>query len=383
MVGERFPKVMIRELSAPAQRPQSAPQQHSGCGDAALNQAEVRMHAPKVSIVVVNFRGVSSLVKCLKSVLATDYPDFEVIVVDSLTSNIEEVLRREIGDTSRVRVVHFERDVGAAGSHNIGAWMSSPESEYLVFLDNDVVVRRDWLKWMVEAAKSLPNVGCVQAKVVSQSNVGKMDHAGLAIDLTATWLSTYGFSEEVFLNPLVLFVASSAALLTPRDLYFKLGGFDSSYFIYDDDTDYSWRTRLAGYNVVLEPRAVVYHEDKISSRLRFDKLYFGFRNRLQNIVKNMEVENMLPTLLITLYLGYLSSVLLALAGRREATAYILAAWKILVNLPKTVLKRRMINSFRRVSDRVFREKGFIQRNLLGAVAMTRALLIRAVSARTL
>jgi GT2 family glycosyltransferase len=336
---------------------------------------------PKVSIIIVNFKGTASLVKCLRSVLQTDYPDYEVIVVDSLTENIEEKIQKEIGPTDRVKIIHFDRDVGAAGSHNIGAMASSPQSKYLVFLDNDVEVEKDWLKHLVKTAEELPNVGCVQAKVVSQSNQGRMDHAGLAIDLTATWVSTYGFDEQIFRQPIALFVASSAALLTPRELYFRLGGFDSSYFIYDDDTDYAWRVRLAGYNIVLEPRAVVHHEDKISSRLRFDKLYFGYRNRIQNVVKNMEPENMLPTFLATLYLGYLSSVMLALSGRKESAAYMLAAWRVLTSLPRNIAKRRRVYMLRRVPDRAFLQKGFIQRNLFGAITMSRALLIRALKTK--
>ncbi|ABL77615.1 glycosyltransferase family 2 protein [Thermofilum pendens] len=334
---------------------------------------------PKVSIVIVNFKGTEALKKCLRSVFETEYPDYEVIVVDSLTDNVEKALRDEFGSKENLKIIHFDSNIGASGSHNVGAMASDPNSKYLVFLDNDVEVEKDWLKRLVETAEESPRIGCVQAKVISKSNEGRMDHAGLALDLTATWLSTYGFREEIFQRPIELFVASSAALLTPRELYFKVGGFDSSYFIYDDDTDYTWRVRLQGYISLLETRARVYHEDKISSRLRFDKLYFGYRNRLQNIVKNMDAKNMVVSLLVTLYLGYLVTVLLALAGRiRETAAYFLSSTSVVFSLPRLMWKRKLVSLKRRVPDSYFEKKGFLRKDLLGTIYMTRALLIRSV-----
>lgn len=337
-----------------------------------VHQAE----PPKVSVVVINYKSYEPLKACLESLLKSDYTNFEVVVVDSLTPGIEERVRRDYGDP-RVKVVHFDSNIGASASHNVGVLASDPASKYIVFMDNDVEVTPSALRVLVETMERAPSVGALQARVLSKSNNGKMDHMGLGVDLVGTWVTAYGQRAELFAEPLEIFAASSAMMITRRDIYFEALGFDDSYFIYDDDTDYSWRVRLLGYRVCYEPRALVYHEDKFENRLRHDKLYFGFRNRLLNIVKNMEAENMVVSLLSTLYLGYLNVVMLSLALRgKEAYAYLKALVNVAVSLPRRLMQRKIIQRRRRVRDSELFEAGFLRRDLLGTVVMLRALLVR-------
>jgi GT2 family glycosyltransferase len=336
--------------------------------------------APLVSVVVVNYKSLETLLRCLDSLLKTTYPNFEVIVVDSMTDGIEEALSK-LNDR-RVKLVHFDQDIGAAASHNIGILASSPEAEYIAFLDNDTVVEPDWLSKLVETISSDPRIGAVQAKVVSQSNPGKMDHTGLGMDSVGTWLTSYGWDHSVFSEPMVIFTASSAAMLTRKDAYLEVWGFDDTYFIYDDDTDYSWRLRLRGYEVVFDPRAVVFHEDKLEKRVSFEKLYFGYRNRLLNLVKNVEGPGMAARLMLALYLGYMNAVLLALAGRgREAMAYCLASLNVLKRLRRYTRVRKLVAGLRRVGDRELEKRGFMSRGLYATILMTRMLLVRYFRAR--
>lgn len=330
---------------------------------------------PLVSVVVVNYRSLETLLRCLDSLLKTAYPNFEVIVVDSMTEGVEEALSK-LNDR-RVKLVHFDRDIGAAASHNVGVLASNPEAEYIAFLDNDTIVQPDWLTWLVETISSDPRIGAVQAKVISLSNPGKMDHTGLGMDSVGTWLTTYGWDHGIFSKPMTIFAASSAAMLTRKSAYLEVWGFDDTYFIYDDDTDYSWRLRLRGYEVVFDPRAVVFHEDKLEKRVSFEKLYFGYRNRMLNLVKNVESPGMAVRLMLALYLGYLNAVLLALAGRgREAIAYCLASLDVLRRLRRYILMRKLVAALRKVGDRELARRGFTSRGIYATVLMVRALLVR-------
>ena len=340
--------------------------------------SEPESSAPMVSVVVINHRSLKYLERCLASLAETRYPNFEVVVVDSLTEGVEQLVESFRQKTGlRLKLVHLDVDLGAAASHNIGVLASDPRAEYIVFLDNDVAVHPDWLSHLVEAISASPLVGAVQAKVLSMSNEGRMDQTGLGIDAAGTWLSAYGWEAELFRRPLVLFASSSAAMITRRSAYMEVMGFDDTYFIYDDDTDYSWRLRLRGYEVLFEPRALVWHEDKLSKRLSFEKLYFGFRNRLLNIVKNLDIGNMLRSLLLATYLGYVNAVLLALAGRgEEALAYVKALFRVYRSLRSHLASRMLVRRIRRVSDEELERRGFLARDLYATVLMVRALLVR-------
>lgn len=333
---------------------------------------------PLVSIVVINYNSLETLERCLSSLLKTTYPNYEIVVVDTLTEHIEDLVQKFRKDAGpKIKLIHFDTNIGAAASHNVGVLASDPRSEYVVFLDNDVVVEPDWLSYLVEAISSDPRIGAVQAKVVSMSNMGRMDHTGLGVDSTGTWLSAYGWDSNLFTRPILLFASSSAAMITRKSVYLETMGFDDTYFIYDDDTDYSWRLRLKGYEILFEPRARVWHEDRLAKRLSYEKLYFGFRNRLLNTIKNLDTFNMIYSLLLTTYLGYINAVLLAIAGRgRESLAYIKAIARVLGRLRNHLLTRALVRRIRVVDDRELETRGFLIRGIYATVLMTRALLIR-------
>ena len=60
--------------------------------------------------------------------------------------------------------------------------------------------------------------------------------------------------------------ATTACALIPFRLLRELGGFDAdSFFLYCDDVDYSWRTRLAGYSVIYQPSAAVFHDKRLGA----------------------------------------------------------------------------------------------------------------------
>jgi len=101
---------------------------------------------PFVSVIVVNAKGTRFLGTCVSSLLNTDYPSFEVIVVDCLSDDIENWMQRRFPN---VRIIHFDRDVGASEQHNVGFRHSNSRSKYVSFLDNDTTVERDWLRKVV------------------------------------------------------------------------------------------------------------------------------------------------------------------------------------------------------------------------------------------
>jgi GT2 family glycosyltransferase len=76
--------------------------------------------------------------------------------------------------------------------------------------------------------------------------------------------------------------ASGAAMLVKREVFEAIGLFRQDYFIYHDDTEFSWRARLAGFNVGLVADSVCYHKYAFGARL--GQLYYFQRNRLLNLL---------------------------------------------------------------------------------------------------
>ena len=194
-----------------------------------------RQHFPKVTVSVTNVRGIDFLEQCLQAVTKTDYPNLEIMVVDCQTPQISEWIRDRF---PTVKVVHFENDIGPSASHNVGAEKADPSSKYIAFLDNDALVEPNWLKECVRLMEKNEKVGIVQPKILIIGSEEHLDHVGLALDALGTWNSLFYAKEKNYNDALDIFAASLATCLIRREVFDRVAGFDESYFIYDDDTDF-------------------------------------------------------------------------------------------------------------------------------------------------
>ncbi|MEM1545660.1 MAG: glycosyltransferase family 2 protein [Candidatus Methanomethylicia archaeon] len=314
---------------------------------------------PYVSIVIINARNIKNLESCLKSIYKTQYSNYEVLVVDCQTPKIEELAMRY-----NFRLIGFKNDVGPAKSHNIGFKNISINSKYIVFLDNDIKVTPHWLKRLVDVMEKDRSIGIAQACILQYDHPDKLDHSCLSIDLLGTWVSTYGLKQSSIGNRIIeIFAASSAACITRRNIYEITGGFDDDYFIYDDDTDYSWRVRLIGCKVVLVRDAIVYHKSNIEKKLNPFRVYHSTKNRLYTLFKNAELENLLIRGSIYLFLSFLAIHVSILINTQFSISIIKAVYEFMKNLRKIIIKRVYIQSMRAISDKILFSKGFLRNSI--------------------
>ena len=77
--------------------------------------------SPMISVIINNFSSMEKLERCLSSVFRTNYPVFEVIIVDCLTTNIENWVELHYSDA---KVIHLDCDVGPCSQFNFGFKLS-------------------------------------------------------------------------------------------------------------------------------------------------------------------------------------------------------------------------------------------------------------------
>ncbi|UCC33243.1 MAG: glycosyltransferase family 2 protein [Candidatus Bathyarchaeota archaeon] len=316
---------------------------------------------PEVSVIVINARDRKWLGKCLGSLVKTDYPNFEMIVVDCQTPGIEEWIAANFED---VRLVHLEEDIGPSASHNIGVAKAVRSSRYLAFLDNDTVVEPNWLKELIKVMQNDEKIGIAQAKILKMGKEDRLDHTGLAIDTLGTWCTTLNMKEENFNEISEVFAASLAACIVKREVFDEVGGFDEDYFIYDDDTDFCWRARLLGYRVVFVPTARANHSGQIAQGVKPRKLFHGVKNRGYTLLKNYELGNLWWRICIYYVVMLLCGITFALLlDLGKAHASLRGLTDMLVNLRKIWRKRMGVQSSRRVKDRDLFERRLLRKDL--------------------
>lgn len=320
---------------------------------------------PMVSVVVINFNGTSQLEKCLNHLTRTNYPRYEIIVVDCLTENLTSWIKRNF---PRVKIVHYDYDIGPSASHNVEKHFLNQHSKYLAFLDNDAYVTKDWLTELVKVMENDSKIGVAQAKILTTENSGLLDNAGIAIDALGTWYTTRGIKADSFQDVFEIFATSSAGCLVRRKVFEKAGGFDPDYFIYDDDTDFSFRVRLLGYKIVFVPSAVVFHDGEPGKALNPKKLRHSVKNRICTMVKNYELRNLWWRLSLYLILTFLAGIGLMSMGRfSEAKETFRGIAYPVRNIKKIWKKRMIVQSARKVRDSELFKHGFVKSNIRATI----------------
>jgi len=239
------------------------------------NTYRVRWPAPagwKASIVICS-RNADLLAKCLAAVeRRTAYPNREIIVVEHRTGDpgpMDRLLARFPGSR-----VSYSGPFHFAKMNNLGAKRAS--GDVLVFLNDDVEpLTPAWLEELVAHA-ARPEVGVVGAKLLYPS--GAIQHAGIVIGImdgaghlhrdtfAALYWNWLPFTRNVS-------AVTGACLAMRRAVFEELGGFDESFPVNYNDVDLCLRAQQAGYQVVLEPAAVLRHEECRSRRpgVRFEE----------------------------------------------------------------------------------------------------------------
>jgi GT2 family glycosyltransferase len=267
--------------------------------------------SPLVSIVILNFNGADYLENCLRSVLQTAYPQFEVILIDNAsTDDSFEDISRVFGFHPNLFLLKNERNLGFAQGNNLGASMA--KGKYVVFLNNDTEICPDWLQELVKVMESNPIVGAAQSKLLSFDKK-TFDGSGDLVTVFGDSFPRGRFEKDEgqFNKVEEVFAARGAAMIIRRDLFRQVGGFDRKFFLTSEDTDLSWRIRLRGAKIFYVPTSVAYHAISGSSRKSFQQINHGFKNKIMMIVKNYDIGNLircLPHVAISECLSLLASL---------------------------------------------------------------------------
>jgi GT2 family glycosyltransferase len=216
---------------------------------------------PDVSIVIPVYNKWQYTVNCLNSICKNTEGDYEVIVVDDASTDETVSL---ISQIENLHLVRNKRNSGFVDTCNSGARAS--KSDYILFLNNDTMVTRNWLPPLLTMIKR-EGVGAVGSKLVYPN--GTLQEAGAIIwNDGSGW--NYGRGDDPE-KPEYNYVrevdyCSGASLLVKKDLFEKVGGFDERFKPgYCEDSDLCFTLRKMGYKVIYQPLSSVVHFEGITS----------------------------------------------------------------------------------------------------------------------
>jgi len=305
---------------------------------------------PLFSIIIASRNGKDWIKNCLGSVLASDYPNLEVIFVDDASDDGSPELVKKKFPYKNIKVIQNKKNLGWSGTNNQG--IPYAKGEYLVFLSNDMEVKENWLKQLLKTFEIDPKIGVVQCFSVSMKDKK-------TVDSPRNYLDRFGFlySYQPSKKPAEVFFAEGMAFAVRKRLVDQKILLDDYFTMEYDDADYGWRARLAGWKVYFAPEAIVYHArggtvggNYFSRQIANLRQYS--RNQLVTLIKNYEIKNMLLALPVAFLLHFGKGVFLLVRGYPRLC---LAVWQglsqVFLDLPIILEKRRLIQKKRKVSDK--------------------------------
>jgi len=232
---------------------------------------------PEVSFVIPVWNRWDLTYKCLAGIAekAKGLP-YEVVVVDNGSSDETAQLLKRIRN---LHVVRNETNLGYLRATNQGALEA--RAKYLLLLNNDAHILSGTVPALLSTIASDPRIGAVGGRIVLLD--GRLQEAGSIVWSDGSCLG-YGRGEDPF-EPQYSYVrdvdyCSGALLLTPRELFLRLGGFDERYApAYYEDADYCMALQAGGYRVVYQPAAVILHHEFGSAPAREAAIAAQARNQ--------------------------------------------------------------------------------------------------------
>lgn len=311
---------------------------------------------PSVSIVILNYNGfkLGHLRTALSSVLKTNYPNFEVIVVDNgSTDNSVNFIKTNYPN---IRIIKLKKNYGTSIGYMMGALHA--KGKYVAILNNDIEVDVDWLRPLVNYLEKNSIIVAADPKFRNFFERKRFEDVAAA----GRWIDYFGnnytrgvneFDHGQYDKPVYIIGVQS---LYKRDILIKCGGFDPYYIYGYEDIDLGWRLYLMGYKVLYVPQSVIYHKGGGTTRsVKYPKpgfYYLNKRNRLITIFKNYSVENMIIALSITLMEYLFIMLYFILTGKKAYLRSIfLSIYKFFINLKYIAKKRIKVQSMRKVSDK--------------------------------
>ena len=263
----------------------------------------------KVFIVILNFNGWQNTAECLKSILNLDVPrgvTVEPIVIDNASS--DSSVRKIKEEFPKLIMIENQTNMGFTGGNNEGMRLAlASGADFVMLLNNDTVVRPDLIKNLLEPftrgtrdtldTSDTLSVGAFVPKIYFEkgyefhknrykdSEKGKVIwYAGGKMD----WENLIGENigvDEVdhgqFDIRMEIELATGCCFMVRSDVLKNVGMFDDRYFLYYEDADFSQKMKRAGYKIIYEPKAIVWHKNAESSGVGSELHdYYITRNRL-------------------------------------------------------------------------------------------------------
>jgi GT2 family glycosyltransferase len=240
--------------------------------------------APHVAVLILTWNRVDELVPCLQSFSCIDYPNYDVIVLDNGSEDETAATVKKVFPWARL--IENGENLGFCRGNNVGLkWVLEQGYDYVLLLNSDTAVRPRLIHELVEVMQADSSIGIAGAKNLLMENpaytwgmYGKVTWGPMLVKTIGRFEPDWDLKEP---PKDVDWVIANGCLVSRAALQ-KVGFFDEEFWQCNEDVDWCYRARNAGFRVVYVDRAAILHKGGSSADLGskhvFSYGYFIGRN---------------------------------------------------------------------------------------------------------
>jgi N-acetylglucosaminyl-diphospho-decaprenol L-rhamnosyltransferase len=241
--------------------------------------------APLASVIVVCWNSADILGRCLDRLLAQDYANYEIIVVDDGSEDDTlEVAERALSN-GKLTIVRSPRNRGCPHARNLG--LRRARGEIIAFIDADGFAAPHWLRHVVDAFAEDTSIGGVASTVFFEANPLVINGAGGIVNRQG-WSADLSMNESYERAEIVseALYPMGCGMAMRRSAVERVGPFDDRMLNYYDDVDYGVRLWRAGYRVLVAPDAWIDHGFATTGGDSTRKALLCERHRMRVVLKH-------------------------------------------------------------------------------------------------
>jgi len=278
---------------------------------------------PKVAIVILNWNGLKYLREFLPSVMASTWPNLDVVVGDNGSSDGSVSFLKENFPT--VKIIQNDKNYGFTGGYN--RVLERVEADYFILLNSDVEVPAGWIEPVIHLMESDTLIAAAAPKIKAFAQKDHFEHAGAA----GGFIDKYGYpfcrgrmfyeieaDKGQYEQSGEVFWATGASMFVKKQYWVEAGGFDERFFAHMEEIDLCWRLKNMGYKVMYCAQSEIYHVGggTLNTENPF-KTFLNFRNNLLLLRNNLSFWRGLFIIAIRFWMDLLAIVRFLNEGKRK------------------------------------------------------------------
>lgn len=318
----------------------------------------------KVDILIIHLNGEKIIDNCLKSIYKNT-KNFDIyLLLNGTCDNSRRLVKEKY---KKVKLFDSKKTIGFAQASNLLA--NKAKSNYILFLNNDTIVEKNWLDELKKTIKKRENCVAVQGKIMSYYEKEKFEYAGAA----GGYIDKYGYpfcrgrifgeieqDKGQFDDEKRIFWACGVCMLVKKMEFINFGGFDEGFFMYGEETDFCWRANIYGKEIWYCPKSKIYHIGSWSvnnEKINLRKEYLLSRNHILILLKNYSLISLIKILPFRIILELISAI-------RFFPKKTYGTFMTLITLPFQYFiifhnKRKLIQKQRKIEDKNLRKINII------------------------